>query len=162
EFRDARRPLVDLRVVFHRARPERVKLRVDAEVPLREPEEVAIRLRLAHLWQPGRVAPRERSVGRARIDVGGVELRNGIAAPLGGGALEGGGRAELAASGAGSGRVCFFAFAAGGGGGSGLLGSAFLFVVVVPNPPADVARAGAADRGEIGLLVALLDRVPRV
>src|SRR5262249_42894242 len=47
----ARGPLVDLRIELHRARPERVKLRVDAIVPLREANEVTERFGLAHLGE---------------------------------------------------------------------------------------------------------------
>ena len=61
EAGDPRRPLVDLGVVLHRARPERIELRVDAEIPLREPDEVAERLGLAHLGEARGLAR-----GRAR------------------------------------------------------------------------------------------------
>ena len=47
-------PLVDARVVLHRARPERIEARVDSERPRRELREVADELRLGQLGQARR------------------------------------------------------------------------------------------------------------
>ena len=55
-----RRPLVDLRVVLHRARPERIEVQVDRLVEVRQPVVVAQQLELAHLRQAWRVLPKDR------------------------------------------------------------------------------------------------------
>jgi hypothetical protein len=71
----ARGPLVDLRVVFHGARPERVELRVDAEVPLRQPRKCRY---ASGSLTSGSSAARARATAPksgARVDVGHVELR---------------------------------------------------------------------------------------
>ena len=63
----ARRPLVDDRVVLHRARAERVEVRRDAEVPLRQPREVAHHLGSLTSGKPS-IGPRTssaRSAGRS-------------------------------------------------------------------------------------------------
>ena len=62
EARQARRPLVDLRVVLHRARAERIERDVDAVVPARQPHEVAHDLGFAHFGQ--RPAARRRARAR--------------------------------------------------------------------------------------------------
>ena len=49
-----------LGVVFHRARTERVEVRVDGEVELREPGEMAHGVELAHLGQQRRLAAAQR------------------------------------------------------------------------------------------------------
>src|SRR5262245_44875286 len=62
EFQDpgyTRRPLVNFGVVLHRAGPERVELRVNAVVPLREAKKVTIRFGLAYLRQSRRFASSE-------------------------------------------------------------------------------------------------------
>ena len=48
-------PLVDARVVLHRARAERIEAGVDPEVALRELGEVADELELVHLREPRRL-----------------------------------------------------------------------------------------------------------
>ena len=63
EAGQARRPLVDLRVVLHRAGAERVEAEVDRDVPGREPREVAHHLDLGDLRQPGQVVAQ-----RARLE----------------------------------------------------------------------------------------------
>ncbi len=62
-----RDPLVQARVVLHRARAERIEARVEVEVALREPHVVAHELGLAHLGEPrGPGAAQRRSGAAAR------------------------------------------------------------------------------------------------
>ena len=135
----ARRPLVDLRVVLHRARPERIELRVDAEVPLREAHEVAERLGLAHLGQAGAArcarARRRAPSGRPSGTSSGGERRAGAARRA---ALEDRRLAELDALRLGSchGRSDQF-----GAGSAGRFGLALFLVLAVP-----VAAAESVDR----------------
>ena len=68
EPRQRREPLVDPRVVLHRAGAERVEAGVDPEVPRRELGEVAHQVRLGELGQARRLGARE--LGR---DLGGRE-----------------------------------------------------------------------------------------
>src|SRR5687767_2894397 len=95
EAREPRGPLVDFGVVFHRARPERIKLRVDAEVPLREPEEMPESLWLAHLRQTGGRFAREWAEERRGVDGRHVEGRKGRTRAPRRAALENGGLAKL-------------------------------------------------------------------
>src|SRR5256885_12676132 len=60
-------PLVHLRVVLHRARPERVEAGVEIEVLLGEPVVVAHDLGLGYLRQSGRLAP-DRLCGKQLLD----------------------------------------------------------------------------------------------
>ncbi len=96
--REPGRPLVDLRVVFHRARPERIKLRVDRKVPLREPNEVPKGLGLAHFGERSRRFAGELAEDRGRVDRGNVEQRERRARASRCSALENGGLAELDAA----------------------------------------------------------------
>ena len=64
--------LGDLRVVLHRARPERVGAGVDPVVLLRQPRVVAHEVDLGDLRQPGRAGPRVR---RRHLDLRHVERR---------------------------------------------------------------------------------------
>src|SRR5512132_349558 len=59
ETRDRHEPLVDARVVLHRARAERVEARVDSEVPRRQLREVSEDLRLGELRQTRRLRAAE-------------------------------------------------------------------------------------------------------
>src|SRR6185437_4142560 len=75
EARQAHSPLVDARVVLHRAGAERVEARIDPERPRRELGVVADELGLGQLRQPRRRAARE--LGR---NLGGGDARVGDAA----------------------------------------------------------------------------------
>src|SRR5260221_13270545 len=74
-------PLVHLRVVLHGARPERIKLRVDAEVPLAQPHEVTNRFGLADLGQRRGRSARETRQGITRVYVRHVERAERNTAP---------------------------------------------------------------------------------
>src|SRR5262249_35809752 len=66
---EERKPLVDARVVLHRARTERVEASVDPEVASRQLGEVADELGLGHLrepWRPGARQP-SRNLGGRKI-----------------------------------------------------------------------------------------------
>ena len=65
EARERREPLVDPRVVLHRAGAERIEARVDAEVAGRELREVADELELRHLGEARRLGAAE-LVGKLR------------------------------------------------------------------------------------------------
>ncbi len=67
------RLLIHLRVELHRARAERIKLRVDRKVQLREAHEMANRFGLTHLRQCSSLTTRERTEQRAVIDIGNIE-----------------------------------------------------------------------------------------
>ena len=75
-------PLVQLRVVLHRARPERVEAGVEVEVALREPVEVADDLRLGDLRQLRRLGAAE-AVGQQAVALGHVERGRDERAPAG-------------------------------------------------------------------------------
>ena len=64
-----RGPLVDLRVVLHRARPERIEVQVDRLVQVGEPVEVAEHVELAHLRQPRCLVAQDRC-GQRRLPGG--------------------------------------------------------------------------------------------
>ena len=77
EASQARRPLVDLGVVLHRARPQRVHPRVDREVLLAQANVMANRVGLGDLWKHGGKLSRhitERALG---IDFGQIVGREG-------------------------------------------------------------------------------------
>jgi len=59
EARKPRELLVEPRVVFHRARPERIEPAVDRVILLRQPGEMAHNLRLAEAWEADRSLPLE-------------------------------------------------------------------------------------------------------
>ncbi len=71
-----------LRVVLHRARPERVEVRVDGEVELRQAREVTHRLQFRHLGQQRRAGTAQRCRNR-RLDGHLRVLRVGAAAGRG-------------------------------------------------------------------------------
>ena len=80
--RERREPLVDPRVVLHRAGAERVEARVDAEVARRELREVADELELRHLGQARRLGAAELlgELGRRRQALVAREGRRAAAA----------------------------------------------------------------------------------
>ena len=78
ELRQHRVLVAGPRVVFHRARPERVEVRVDGEIELREAREVTHRLQFGNLGQPRRRAPAQRLGQRGHRAAGRV-LRRGAA-----------------------------------------------------------------------------------
>ena len=72
-----------LRVVLHRARPERVEVRVDGEVELRQAREVTHRLQLRHLGQQRRAGTAQccrnrRLDGHLRVLRVGAAARRGV------------------------------------------------------------------------------------
>ena len=91
EARQRRDALVDLRVVLHRARAERVEVRVDREVQLREAHEVAHQLELARPPAAAAAplaAQRLREQRRPRSTLRHVERRQASRARPGARALE--------------------------------------------------------------------------
>ena len=73
-------PLVDARVVFHRAAAERIEARVDAEVARRELREVAEHLRLGELRQAS-AAPCARAPPAPRAPADRASARRGRGGP---------------------------------------------------------------------------------
>src|SRR5262249_44819702 len=84
-------------VVLHGARPERVELRVDAEVELAEAHEVTDGFGLAHFGQAGRLRALERAEGGRDVHRGHVERRDRRAGAAARVALENGELFELEA-----------------------------------------------------------------
>ena len=82
-----RDPLVQLGVVLHRARAERVEARVQVEVALGDPVEVAHDLRLGDLGQPRRLRPAQ-ALGQEVVALGHVQRGRDERAPPGPGLLE--------------------------------------------------------------------------
>ena len=80
EAREPDEPLVDARVVLHRAGAERVEARVDAEVAARELGEMAQHLGLGELGKPRRGLAGERRAG-SRARAGRASARPGRAGP---------------------------------------------------------------------------------
>src|SRR5262249_50069933 len=77
EARQHHEPLVDARVVLHRAGAERIEARVDPEVALRQLGEVTDHLELVHLRQARRLAAAEllRDLRRRQADLRLRDLR---------------------------------------------------------------------------------------
>ena len=89
QTRQGRRSLVDLRIVFHRARAERIEVPVDAEQPPGQPGEVANQIQLADLRQIGGLAGQEFSRDDRRSIHGlDVQLRQADRTGSGNGLLE--------------------------------------------------------------------------
>ena len=85
---DARHKLVHARVVFHRARPERVHAEVDRVVPGREAREVANDLDLAQLGEQPRRTAMRRAKEPCGVDCRHVEWRQFVGPLAGRGLLK--------------------------------------------------------------------------
>src|SRR5215217_5526530 len=75
-----RDPLVQLRVVLHRARAERIEALVDVEVAGRQGRVVADDLGFGNLWKLGRIGAAE-ALGERVVVAGNVELGRDERAP---------------------------------------------------------------------------------